>query len=188
MNKKPRVGVDVDGVLADLMTPMFALLNRLAGTAYSVEHMDDWTIDPLIPKDHADEFWRELGRPGLHANLQPYAGAVEGMRALSEVADVYIVTSYLTGAETWVHERDAWLAEHFSIPRARIVHTRAKYTFYGRALVDDKPENVIEWQTEHAHGAGVLWLQAYNRRCDDARIRHRTDQWQDLVRLVTAPG
>lgn len=40
----------------------------------------------------------------------------------------------------------------------------------------------------NAHGAGVLWLQAYDRRCDDERIRHRTDQWQDLVRLVTTPG
>ena len=29
MNKKPRVGVDVDGVLADMMTPLFEVMNRL---------------------------------------------------------------------------------------------------------------------------------------------------------------
>lgn len=186
MNKKPRVGVDVDGVLADMMTPLFEVMNRLFGTAYTVEHMEDWTVDPLIPEGRADEFWRELGKPGLHARLLPYPGAVEGMRALGDAADVYIVTSYLHGAETWVHERDAWLAEHFGIPRAKIVHTRAKYTFYGRVLVDDKPENVIEWQTEHPSGAGVLWSQPYNRRNDDPRIRHRLDRWEDVIRLATS--
>ena len=186
MNKKPRVGVDVDGVLADLMTPLFDLMNRLYRTSYSVEHMEDWAIDPFIPEGRADEFWRELGKPGLHARLKPYPGAVEGMRALGEVADVYIVTSYLHGAETWVHERDAWLMEHFHIPRAQIVHTRAKYTFYGRALVDDKPDNVVEWQTEHAHGLGVLWGQPYNRRFEDPRVKHRVEAWEPLIRLVTA--
>lgn len=186
MQKKPRVGVDVDGVLADLITPMFELMNRLLHTSYSVEHMEDWSIDHLIPADRADEFWRELGKPGLHAQLKPHPGAVEGIRALSDVADVYIVTSYLHGAETWVYERDAWLHKHFGIPRAKIVHTRAKYTFYGRVLVDDKPENVVEWQAEHPHGAGVLWLQPYNRRNDDARIQHRTDRWDEVIRLATA--
>ena len=164
MQSKPRVGVDVDGVLADLLTPLFQHMNAMLGTAYVPDHMKDWDVAELIPEARRDEFWQTFGRDvRVHDALQPCPGAIEGMSLLGEVADVYIVTAYLHSAPTWVHDRDKWLSDRFGISDKKIVHTHAKYTFFGKALVDDKPSTVEAWSREHSRGTGVLWDQPYNR-------------------------
>ncbi len=180
--KRKRVGVDVDGVLADLLTPTFRLLKTQFGVDVSPDHMTSWAFGDLVPEAVRGAFWKALGEPRyVHDNLIPYAGAVEGMARLAEVAEVFVVTSYLHAASTWVHERDAWIMEHFNIPRSRMVHTPAKYVFFGAALIDDKPQNIDEWQAEFPEGAGILWAQPYNA---GHPARFRTSSWQEAVRIV----
>jgi 5'(3')-deoxyribonucleotidase len=195
--RKPRVGVDVDGVLADLLAPLFQHLNTMLGTAYAADHMKDWDITELIPPARRDEFWNTFGQEvRVHDALKPLPGAIEGMRFLAEHADVYVVTAYLRSAPTWVHDRDRWLSEHFGVSDKKIVHTHAKYVFSGAMLVDDKPQTVLRWQEENPNGLGVLWAQPYNAAYDrvgDAtsppvpgtRVDLRTDSWEFLVELVT---
>lgn len=202
MNNKPRVGVGVDGVLADLLAPLFTHMNTMLGTAYAPDHMKDWDITDLVPEDRRDEFWTTFGREvRVHDALRPLPGAVEGMKLLAGVADVYVVTAYLRSAPTWVHDRDRWLSEHFGISDKKIVHTHAKYTFSAKALVDDKPTTVAAWQREFRFGFGVLWDQPYNRSVSTlatyigdgawerqkgpAQIRYRTRDWRALMEMVT---
>lgn len=196
MNHKPRVGVDVDGVLADLLAPLFNHLNAMLGTAYAPDHMKDWDITDLVPEERRDEFWTTFGREvRVHDALQPLPGAIEGMKVLAESADVYIVTAYLRSAPTWVHDRDRWLSEHFGISDKKIVHTHAKYTFAGKALVDDKPSTIIRWQEEHPSGLGILWAQPYNLvptligaatvSTHAPRVSFRTNSWETVIELVT---
>ena len=201
MTNKPRVGVDVDGVLADLLSPLFSHMNTMLGTRYTPDHMKDWDIAELVPEGRRDEFWDSFGKEvRVHDALRPLPGAVEGMQLLAEVADVYIVTAYLRSAPTWVHDRDRWLAEHFAISDKRIVHTHAKYTFSAKALVDDKPATVAAWQREFRWGFGVLWDQPYNqsanalatyvgggawnRQKGPAQVRYRMNDWGALAELV----
>ncbi len=187
MSKKPRVGVDVDGVLADLATPLLALMNSLYGTNHKPDSMERWDIEHLIPEGEVADFWARVGTPGfVHDQMQPYPGAVDGVRALSEIADVYVVTSYLHDAPTWVHERDAWIDRHFGIPRHKMVHTKAKYTFTGRMLIDDKPQNIEEWSVEHPRGCPVLWAQPYNNPFvyQPSPDVIRTKSWRRVLKLV----
>lgn len=184
MARRPRVGVDVDGVLADLLTPAFALMNDGFGLAVTPGHMTSWEFEGLIPEAVRGEYWRRLGAPGyVHDHLRPLPGAVEGVALLAERFEVYVVTSYLHDAETWVHERDAWVMEHFKIPRSRMVHTRAKYVFHGAALIDDKPQNVEEWRAEFPHGAGILWAQPYNA---EYSAGYRTSDWREAIEWIEA--
>lgn len=185
---KPRVGIDVDGVLADLLTPSLRIASEMLGREVSMSDMTGWDLDSLFSsKEAVEDLWDRVGAAGVCRNLTPYDGAVDGMRALREVADVYIVTAYLHNGPTWTHERDAWVQEHFAIPRSKIVHTKAKYIFAGDALVDDKPRNIEEWAREHT-GMPVLWVQPYNSTHSfgvdlDARVE-RTSNWDVLVDLV----
>ena len=69
-----------------------------------------------------------------------------------------------------------------------MVHTKAKYVFYGSMLVDDKPSNVEEWAAEHLDGVPVMWSQPYNsgHRFPQG-VNHRvvrTDSWEDLVKIL----
>jgi 5'(3')-deoxyribonucleotidase len=187
---KHRVGVDVDGVLADLLTPCLRIAGEMLGKELTVDHMQGWDLDCLFPDEQVlDAFWKRIGEPGVCRNLEPYPEAVAGVAALREVADVYIVTSYLHDAPQWVHERDQWVQEHFGIPRSKMVHTKAKYTFAGKMLVDDKPQNIQEWAAEHEKGIPVLWEQPYNSShvfsgSVDYRVV-RAQDWGKLVGLVS---
>lgn len=184
---KPRVGVDVDGVLADLLTPLFDHFNAMFDTAYGVSHMSAWDITDLVPKGREEEFWQSFGRDfRVHDRLQAYPEAVDGMRLLGEVAEVYVITTYLRSAPTWVHDRDKWIMERFGIGKKRMVHTAAKHVFSGAALVDDKPQNVEEWQAEH-EGLGVLWRQPYNEvvKLGD-NIHYDARTWEEVVSMITS--
>lgn len=188
-NGKPRVGIDVDGVLADLLGEIFPLAKEMYGIELHVDHMKDWEIDNLLPEGKSKEFWDAVGRPGLHKRLKPYPGAVEGMAALDKVADIYIVTSYLHNGETWVYERDEWIMDTFGISKKKMIHTSAKYTFNGLVLVDDKPQNIIDFIQEPTLSSGVLWTQPYNKNfefpaeIDPARVI-RSNDWEFLANSI----
>ncbi len=188
MSRARRVGVDVDGVLADFLTPGLALLSKWTGREITPDHLQDWNFDNLIPEGRVGEFWKEMGRPGMCSAFAPYFGAVSGLKALQEVCDVYIVTSALHTGETWTYERDNWLMRHFHIPRSRIIHTQAKYTFYGMALVDDKPLNIELWAASHPGQLPVLWAQPYNEKAvfppTIGSSVVRTNNWYRLRDLI----
>jgi 5'(3')-deoxyribonucleotidase len=180
--KRPVVGVDVDGVLADLLTPAFELLARRYGLVRSMADMTTWHLDDLLPEALRVPFWRDLGASGyLHDQLLPYPGAVEGLARLRAAADIFVVTSYLRHAPTWVHERDAWLERHFGVNRQHIVHTGAKHVVRLDALIDDRPENIHAWQAAFPEGDGILWAQPYNTVHG---ARHRTDSWDEALAII----
>lgn len=181
MDKKPRIGVDVDGVLADFLTPAYKVIEKLFGIKVDQSKQATWDMDHVIPKGKVDDFWEHIGSYNFHSELSPFPNAEDGLNKLAQVADIYIVTSHLRSGKTWVYDRDKWLMEQFGIPRRKIVHTVAKYTFNGIALVDDKPENVHKWQEEYPQGLGMLWDQPYNRL---VASRLRVKNWDSVVSAV----
>lgn len=189
MNLLQRVGVDVDGVLADVLTLLFQHANTAYGLNLSPAAMTGWDIEPLLPQDvDVEEFWRGFCRSTEgHHDFAVLPGAVEGLNLLRTVADVYVVTAYLPVATTWAHDRDRWLHHHFNIPHKRIIHTHAKYVFSGAALIDDKPLNIEQWIEEHPRGFGVLWAQPYNASCSIARHPRvvRTADWQTVANIFS---
>lgn len=124
---KPRVGVDVDGVLADLHSAGLAIINQILGSGIPIQDLTTWDLETLVPEGRREEFWAQLDRRGFHDDLRPLPGSQEGLAALQDVAEVYVVTSYVKTSPTWVYERDKWLHEHFYIPRSHVIHTRAKH-------------------------------------------------------------
>lgn len=186
---KHRVLLDVDGVLADLLTPCLAVASEIVGRELMPADMSEWHFESLLPdKSDVNTLWKRIGAPGVCRSLLPYPDAVEGVRALAEVAHVYAVTLPLSANPQWTSEREAWLLEHFGIPQNMVVHTAAKYLVKGAMLVDDKPEHVQEWAREHERGIPVLWEHPYTARHafpHDVRYKVvRTNDWDVLRRLV----
>jgi len=159
--KKPRVGLDCDDVLADLGTLLFKVACEICKGKNVTPIRDQW--DFVLPQNLLNELWSLMGQPGVHKHIKPCEGAQEAVKRLHEVADVYVVTHHLRSAKEWVHEREAWLVEHFGIPPEKVIHTSAKYTFAGSMLVDDKPSNIEAWAKEHPRGIPILWTQPHNQ-------------------------
>jgi 5'(3')-deoxyribonucleotidase len=179
-----RIGLDVDGVIADMTTPACVIMSEMLGRPFSPAEVVRWDFDHALPPEQRPLFWERMGVPGFCRAIPPYEGAVEAVRRLEEIADVYLVTSPLPCGQTWTHERDAWAQHHFEIPRRRIIHTAAKHLVAVHMLIDDRPQNLSEWATEHP-GCPVLWRQPYNAEHDilpeiSSRLLH-TDSWDDVI-------
>lgn len=179
-----RVLLDCDGVLSDFTSAVVELINQRFGSAFTprdVKQFDFCAALNLHPKD-ATEVKRAIGETiGFAANLAVYEGAVEGLRKLREVADVYIVTSPWNSNPTWTSDREEWLWRKFKFPHARVIHTSAKYVCGGDVFVDDKTSAVERWHEAHGErgGLAVQWVTPHNRleRWDG----RRTDSWDELV-------
>jgi 5'(3')-deoxyribonucleotidase len=160
---KPRLLLDVDGVLADFLTPSLEVLRTLTGKSFRTEDFPYWDLFRVVDPKWEAPFFRALGQPGVARSLEVYPGAQQGVARLHEMVDVYIVTTQLRGSPTWTHDREVWLQTHFSIPSHRVVHTSAKHLCTGEVFVDDRPENVLRWSKAHPKGIGLLWDAPWNR-------------------------
>ena len=196
MNRRCRVLLDCDGILADFVSRWLSIINA-CGVRVSEAEITSWDIfEAIKPRFSSEEAFRNArrvctvatGSEGFHNDLLPYADAVDGVARVSELADVHIVTSPWNGP-FWCHERDAWIEDHFGISRKRVTHTAAKYICVGDVLVDDKLENLTEWKEHHPNGAALLWHRPWNASAEIPRGVNVVRDWigvETIVRALTA--
>lgn len=193
--KKIRIGLDVDGVLADLLTPLMKIASELIGKELHVGHVETWDLEELFEAHDAlhlaPVLWTRASSPAFCQRLEPLAGAVEGVRLLQKVCpeaiEIFVVTSPLHDAATWTYDREIWLKEHFGIDRKHVVHTHDKSIFAGHMLVDDKPANVRAWVEAQivTPRPAVLWDQGWNQDAGDLGPRVlRTRSWTEVAELA----
>ena len=158
LRTRPRVLLDADEVLADFQGSVLGIISRVTGKPVCPSDCKQWDFFSqfLQTPEHHAEAMSEVGLPGFCASIAPLPGAQEGVARLREVADVYVVTSPFDSTP-WVQERYAWLWEHFQIPRKHVVFTSSKFLVDGDMLVDDRPENVINWKIAYPDRQALLW-------------------------------
>lgn len=183
---KPIMLIDVDGVIADFTTPVLKLASLALGKDFTHSDVTDWDYRKALGL--SDLQWRAICRDieyeGFANQLEPYDGAVDGVNAIAEHADVYFVTSDWRGSKTWVYDRNKWLMRHFGDLGRNVIHTSHKRLVYGDVLVDDKPENVERWTLEWPTECGILWDRPYNRQANYAHLR-RHSSWRQILKTVT---
>lgn len=182
---KPRVLLDCDGVLADFIGGALRIVNSMFGTNHvsaDVTEFDFAGSLGLEPVDAAN-VKRAIGNlQGFAASLAVLPGAIDGVRRLRDVADVYVVTAQWIGNLTWTHERERWLDRHFGIQSIRVIHTSAKYVCSGDVLVDDKTSTCEEWRAAHPDGIAVQWSTPHNRL--DLWDGPSTSDWGFLINEI----
>lgn len=179
--------LDVDGVLADFVGGYFRLLEEHTGIVARREQITQFDMGASLglTPEQASKMKRAIGDAHQFARtLDVYPGAVDGVRRLQEIADVWIVTSPWNSNPTWTHDREWWLKKHFDIPHARVTHTSAKHMVRGDFLVDDKTDTLVKWREANPMANAVLWAGTWNEH--DAWAGVRTDDWARLVSLVEA--
>lgn len=184
MTRRPVVLLDCDGVLADFIGGVLPLINGLLDTRHTAEDVTEFSFADALKMTPGDaaRVKRAIGsQPRLAAGLAVYPGAIDGVRRLREVADVYIVTSSWDSNETWEFDRKAWLRRHFGIGHHDIVFTAAKHLVCGDMLIDDKTSTCEAWRAAWPRGIPVQWSTPHNRR--DIWDGPCTSDWGFLVGL-----
>ncbi len=168
---KPIVLLDCDGPMADFTTAYLDALHAETGLRHHAGEVDQWAIHQCAFFTRAAAEHQGLKKrvdarvclPAFCFNIAVQPHAQDAVKALQEVADVYVVTSPWDSSPTWQHERMHWVEKHFAIPRARIIQTAAKHLVRGDVFVDDKPSHVESWAKAWPHSVAVLFDMHHNQ-------------------------
>jgi|SRR6478735_6167344 len=186
-NSRHRVGVDVDGVVANY-TQLYLNAVRVA-TKREIPNdwaPPQWDLDEALglTKDEKKAAYALMESPGVARTIAPYPGAVEGIRKLSKIADVFFVTSPVKSSPTWCYDRTAWIKKYFGDELADSVdYNSHKYTFAADLFVDDKPSNCEEWQAAWPDGKALLWVANYSVTLLHDRLTH-VQNWEQVAQWV----
>lgn len=179
----PIVLLDCDDVVARCMNGMAKRASELLGRQITEDDITTWDFHESLPEGEQikKKIFDTMSEPGWCLHLEPFPGAVEGVHMLQTIADVFFVTSSFA-SPTWAHEREAWLLNHFDIPRSHIVHTSAKFLVRGQVFVDDRPKNLIAWRDHRPReGVPLLWDRPHNRENTSLQ---RVFNWEQVFNCV----
>jgi len=175
--------LDVDGCLLDYETPALAVAASITGhVATKEERSTTWDIldcceQYRLHKDPIHEAWQA---PGFCLGLQPIPGALDFVKRLSELGDVFLVTSHMKQAKMWVWEREQCLEKHgFTDHIEGIIHTHHKYKINGKFLIDDRVSNVVDWLNASADYQIGIILDHYGY--DESDYAKISEKWPTLV-------
>ena len=143
-NDRILIGLDVDGVVTDLVGALLKLVHQRTGQLLVPEQIHSFDL-----RNTLGNLWLTamdiLSEPGFARSLTAYPGAIEGVNKLRELGRVVFVTSPFFRSPTWSNERALWLHEHTQARRRDIVHIDDKTVFAGHVLIDDAPYQLEAW-------------------------------------------
>jgi 5'(3')-deoxyribonucleotidase len=180
-----RLGIDLDGVVADFNTGWISRYNADFGADVAFDAVVAWdSIPSLTHFRHMGDFWRwaqDHDGHSLFRHLDTYDGAVETLHRLARRNDIVIITTKPVWA---VHDTFAWLADH-GIPTREVHILRQKWTVTCDFYLDDAP-HVVEDLVAHRPDATVCrFIRPWNEPVPGA-----TDvrTWEEFEQLVDATG
>jgi len=157
-----RLGIDLDGVVADFNAGWMSRYNADYGTSLTPEMVTSWNaMIPLTGFADVDEFWdwAEGGPdPRLFRNLPLYPGAIESLRRLSLDHDIVIIT---TKPEWAISDTFAWIADN-AIPTHEVHITGEKWRVDCDVYLDDGPHNLEALAQERSDRTICRFVRPWN--------------------------
>jgi len=187
--RRMRLGIDLDGVVADFTTGWMRFYNRDFGANLAVEHSQQWG-DVVNLTHFADigEFWdwtSDLDGRSVFWHLEPFPGALEALRSLDDAGhDIVIVTTKPVFAETDTHE---WIEKH-EIPAAEVHILEDKWLVPCDVYLDDGP-HILPGLVEHRPQSTVCrYVRPWNRSVPGAVDVETFDEFRDVVDRLAVSG
>ena len=135
-----RLGIDLDGVVANFTQGWMTFYNRQFGANLQVADSKRW--NDLVNLTHfadIDEFWAwsaDLEGHSIFWHLEPFPRAVESVRALADAGHHIVV---LTTKPSFAHDDTYEWIERHRIPAAEIHILEDKWVIDCAVYLDDSP-------------------------------------------------
>lgn len=171
---KPRIGIDLDGVLADYLGTFFKVSRKLCHKPkrnfQPTDHnmSDGLTANELYAAErecmHIRNFWRTLDKYD-NTNL---------LSKLQDDLNLFFLTArYPTDGSCVMEQSQEWLWDNFKIRGAYVVCTDQKGKEAAElglhAFIDDKPEYVQDVKEQCPTAYVAICDRTYNRSFDHAK-------------------
>ncbi|MCC5947483.1 MAG: hypothetical protein JJT89_03415 [Nitriliruptoraceae bacterium] len=183
-----RLGIDLDGVVADFNRGWTAAYNAAFGTQLEVAMVTSWNSPlALTHFGDMDAFWawaQQLDGRSVFRHLEPFPDALPTLHALADAGhDVVVITAKPDWA---VPDTLEWLAEH-RMPTREIHVTEAKHEVACDVYLDDAPGQVQRIAAARAHEATVCrFVRPWNDPVEGAHDVHDWRQFASVVERLAA--
>ena len=157
-----RLGIDLDGVIADFNAGWMHRYNEEHGTNLRPEMVQTWdAFVPLTRFNTEAEFWewaRNDGGHGLFRDLPVFPDALESLKRLSRDHKIVIITTKPPWATA---ETFAWIADH-EIPTREVHITGRKWEVDCDVYLDDGPHNLELLVSERPNRTVCRFIRPWN--------------------------
>jgi 5'(3')-deoxyribonucleotidase len=172
-----RLGIDLDGVVADFNSGWIDRYNEEFGADLVPESVRAWgDMEHLTHFPDMDAFWRwaEGGeKHSIFRHLETYPEAVPTLRSLARRHEVVI----LTAKPAWaIHDTFAWIADH-EIPTREVHITHRKWRVPCDVYLDDAPHMLANLHERRPEAAVCRFVRPWNRPADGI---HDIEGWLEF--------
>lgn len=151
---KPRIAVDMDEVIADVMPKFIDLYEKEFGKRLSKE---DYWGKKVYQIEGAQKIRKYLFDKGFFRDLPVIEHSQEVLKELQSHYDIYITTAAMEFRTSFEDKYD-WLADHFPfIHWKNIIFCGDKSVFNTDYMIDDHPFNLQTFK-----GKGLLFTASHN--------------------------
>lgn len=176
-----RLGIDLDGVVADFNSGWTARYNDEFDAQVRVDQVESWNaMADLTHFASMGAFWRwAQGRDhaSIFRHLEPYPGAVETLARLDRRHDIVI----LTAKPDWaVHDTFAWIADH-QIPTREVHVTERKWQVPCDVYLDDAPHQIERIHLNRPEAVTCRFVRPWNSLRPGVRDINDWDEFEALV-------
>jgi 5'(3')-deoxyribonucleotidase len=178
-----RLGIDLDGVVADFNAGWMRLHADEHGTELTPDLVTGW--DDLHEvggfRSMGEFWWWARGgdrRPSIFRHLDPYPGAVETLEGLARAGHQVVI---LTSKPWWaIHDTYHWIAEH-GLPTREIHMLEDKWQVSCDVYLDDSPKVLPSLAAKRPSAVVCRFVRAWNEPVAGTTDVH---DWPGFARLV----
>lgn len=171
---KRTIGIDMDGVLADIEDHILQSYAAETGIILTREDIKGKSEEELFPD--RETVMKICNKAGFFRNLPLMEGAVETVKKLTEDYEVYIVSAAMEFPLSLFEKRE-WLAEHFPfIGWRNIIFCGDKSIIDTDYLIDDHCKNL-----DFCKGKPLMFTAFHNVEKDH---HQRVNHWNEVPGLL----
>jgi len=163
----PKIGLDLDGVIANFHQKLLEVYNQKYGANLTVQDID-CELEKLGP-DIYHKVIEIFNEPNWFLNLEPLPDAIALVTKFLDLEYlVTIVTAPARDLHGWINpasaaEKYVWLQKNLPFWSTNAIITKHKEVVAVDILIDDTGHNIVNWCREHPSGVGYLVDQSWNR-------------------------
>jgi 5'(3')-deoxyribonucleotidase len=164
-----RLGIDLDGVVANFTQGWMDFYNAEFGTSLVFEDSTHWgDLVDLTRFNDIDEFWEwssDLDGHSIFWHLDPFPGAVEAIRSLVDAGHQIVVVT--TKPDFAIRDTHQWIERH-RIPAAEVHILEDKWLIDADVYLDDGP-HVLPGLLQHRSDRTICrYIRPWNRPLEGA--------------------
>lgn len=190
---KKRLLLDVDEVIC--FTGFLPLINEFMNTNYVIDDFKDYFIDEIaIPKDRFEEFNNFINKRNLYENAYVLPHAIETIKILNEVYDIYICSSCINpfdikgSGKLFLNKYNFLLKNLPFIKPEKYIFTSVKNLFIADIQIDDRLSN-LDGNIE----TKILFSSYHNKEITDNELKNKgiiragydwKDGWREVGNIL----